>query len=351
MPIQSQVSSFESIRLRLASPEEILEWSRGEVTKPETINYRTQRYEMDGLFCERIFGPSKDWECYCGKYRRIRYKGIVCDKCGVEVTRSAVRRERMGHIQLAAPIAHIWFTRGSSSKIGIVLGLTVKQVEKIVYFSGYIITRVDEMKKEEFKAIIENEFREKAGAIKKELKKRPKEAHEKLTKLQQKKDERLKEIEKIRLYQILSEKDYQYLGEYYATSFEAGSGAEALRKILLEVDVKKLVAQVEEEFRKSRESNRNKLAKRLRLLKSLEKAGIHPAWMLPTIVPVLPPDLRPMVQLDGGRFATSDLNDLYRRIINRNNRLKKLLELGAPEVITRNEKRMLQEAVDSLFDN
>ncbi|MBM3256425.1 MAG: DNA-directed RNA polymerase subunit beta' [Candidatus Moranbacteria bacterium] len=351
MQTSSQVSDFESIRLRLASPEEILEWSHGEVAKPETINYRTQRYEMDGLFCERIFGPSKDWECYCGKYRRIRYKGIVCDKCGVEVTRSAMRRERMGHIQLAAPVAHIWFTRGSSSKIGIVLGLTVKQVEKIVYFSGYIITRVDEMKKEEFKAIIENEFREKTESIKKQLKKKSKEAHEKLTKLQQKKEERLKEIEKIRLFQILSEKEYQYLGEFYATSFEAGSGAEALRKILLEVDIKKLIAQVEEEFRKSRESGRNKLAKRLRLLKSLEKAGIHPAWMLPTVIPVLPPDLRPMVQLDGGRFATSDLNDLYRRIINRNNRLKKLLELGAPEVISRNEKRMLQEAVDSLFDN
>jgi len=346
---QSHVSNFESIRLRLASPEEILEWSHGEVTKPETINYRTQRYEMDGLFCERIFGPSKDWECYCGKYRRIRYKGIVCDKCGVEVTRSAVRRERMGHIQLAAPVAHIWFTRGSTSKLGIVLGITVKQVEKIVYFSGYIITAVDEAKKDEFKASLEKEYQEKVKKIRQEkTKKKVKEGIGQLLSL---KEERHKEIEKLRPMQILSEKEYQDLAQLYGTAFEAGSGAEAIRKIMLELDLRKLIEKLEDDFRKSRESNRNKIAKRLRLLKSLEKAGTHPAWMVPTIIPVLPPDLRPMVQLDGGRFATSDLNDLYRRIINRNNRLKKLLELGAPEVICRNEKRMLQEAVDALFDN
>lgn len=349
MPSQSHVSNFESIRLRLASPEEILEWSHGEVTKPETINYRTQRYEMDGLFCERIFGPSKDWECYCGKYRRIRYKGIVCDKCGVEVTRSSVRRERMGHIQLAAPVAHIWFTRGSTSKLGIALGITVKQVEKIVYFSGYIITAVDEAKKEEFKANLEKEYQEKVKVIRKEKSK--KKIKDGITSLLQRKDERLKEIEKLRSMQILSEKEYQDLAQYYGTAFEAGSGAESIRKILLDLDVKKLIATLEEDLKKSRESNRNKIAKRLRLLKGLDKAGTHPAWMVPTIIPVLPPDLRPMVQLDGGRFATSDLNDLYRRIINRNNRLKKLLELGAPEVICRNEKRMLQEAVDALFDN
>ncbi len=348
----NQISNnFESIRLRLASPEEILEWSHGEVTKPETLNYRTQRYEMDGLFCERIFGPSKDWECYCGKYRRIRYKGIVCDKCGVEVTRSSVRRERMGHIQLACPVSHIWFTRGSSSKIGIVLGLTVKQVEKIVYFSGYIVTHVDEMKKEEFKALIEKEFHEKAQKLQKEIKKKSKEAKEKLEKLQQKRNERIKEIDLIQPLRILSEKDYQDLGELYGTAFEAGSGAESLRKIMLEMDLQKTIQETDEEYKKSRESGRSKIAKRLRLLKNLDKSGIHPAWMLPMIIPVLPPDLRPMVQLDGGRFATSDLNDLYRRIINRNNRLKKLLELGAPEVICRNEKRMLQEAVDALFDN
>jgi len=349
MPSQSQVSSFESIRLSLASPEEILDWSCGEVTKPETINYRTQRYEMDGLFCERIFGPSKDWECYCGKYRRIRYKGIVCDKCGVEVTRSSVRRERIGHIQLAAPVAHIWFTRGSSSKLGIVLGITVKQVEKIVYFSGYIITSVDEDKKTEFKAVLEKEYLEKVKKIREE--KNRKKIKEKITELLSLKEERQKEIDKLRPMQIISEKEYQELAQYYGTVFEAGSGAEAIRKILLELDIKKLIARLDEEFKKSRESGRGKIAKRLRLLKSLEKAGTHPAWMIPTIIPVLPPDLRPMVQLDGGRFATSDLNDLYRRIINRNNRLKKLLELGAPEVICRNEKRMLQEAVDALFDN
>lgn len=349
MPSSSQVSNFESIRLRLASPEEILEWSHGEVTKPETINYRTQRYEMDGLFCERIFGPSKDWECYCGKYRRIRYKGIVCDKCGVEVTRSSVRRERMGHIQLAAPVAHIWFTRGSTSKLGIALGITVKQVEKIVYFSGYIITAVDEKKKDEFKANLEKEYQEKVKVIRKEKSK--KKIKDGITQLLSRKEERLKEIEKLRSMQILSEKEYQDLAQYYGTAFEAGSGAESIRKILLELDVKKLIERLEDDLKKSRESNRNKIAKRLRLLKGLDKAGTHPAWMVPTVIPVLPPDLRPMVQLDGGRFATSDLNDLYRRIINRNNRLKKLLELGAPEVICRNEKRMLQEAVDALFDN
>jgi len=346
----SQVNNFESIRLRLASPEEILEWSHGEVTKPETINYRTQRYEMDGLFCERIFGPSKDWECYCGKYRRIRYKGIVCDKCGVEVTRSSVRRERMGHIQLAAPVAHIWFTRGSSSKLGIVLGITVKQVERIVYFSGYIITRVDEAKKKEFKEQLEKEYQEKVKGIRKDRGSK-KNIREKISQLLAQKEERQKEIEKLRPMQIITEKEYQDLAQFYGTAFEAGSGAEAIRKILLELDLKKLIKIIDEEFKKTRESNRAKIAKRLRLLKSLDKAGIHPAWMIPTIIPVLPPDLRPMVQLDGGRFATSDLNDLYRRIINRNNRLKKLLELGAPEVICRNEKRMLQEAVDALFDN
>ncbi len=344
------VNNFEAIRLRLASPEEILEWSNGEVTKPETINYRTQRYEMDGLFCERIFGPSKDWECYCGKYRRIRYKGIVCDKCGVEVTRSSVRRERMGHIRLSAPVAHIWFTRGSSSRIGIILDLTVKQVEKIVYFSGYIITQVDEAKKEEFRKILEKEYQEKAKMIRENSKKK-KDIKDKMDELIAMKDERQKEIEKLKPMQILSEKEYQDLAQYYGTAFEAGSGAEAIRKILIDLDMKKIIDETEERFKKSKESGRAKLAKKVRLLKSLFKANIHPAWMLPTVIPVLPPDLRPMVQLDGGRFATSDLNDLYRRIINRNNRLKKLLELGAPEVICRNEKRMLQEAVDALFDN
>jgi len=350
MPSQSHVSNFEAIRLRLASPEEILEWSHGEVTKPETINYRTQRYEMDGLFCERIFGPSKDWECYCGKYRRIRYKGIVCDKCGVEVTRSSVRRERMGHIQLAAPVAHIWFTRGSSSKLGIVLGITVKQLEKIVYFSGYIITAVDENKKKDFKTALDKEYQEKVKKIRQDKANKAK-VKEKISQLLTLKEERQKEIEKLRPMQIISEKEYQELAQYYGTAFEASSGAESIRKILLDLDVKKLISQLEEDFKKSRESNRNKIAKRLRLLKGLDKAGTHPAWMIPTVIPVLPPDLRPMVQLDGGRFATSDLNDLYRRIINRNNRLKKLLELGAPEVICRNEKRMLQEAIDALFDN
>lgn len=346
----ANVNNFETIRLRLASPEEVLEWSHGEVTKPETINYRTQRYEMDGLFCERIFGPSKDWECYCGKYRRIRYKGIVCDKCGVEVTRSSVRRERMGHIRLSAPVAHIWFIRGSSSKLGIILGLTVKQVEKIIYFSGYIVTEANEEKKEEFRKILEKEYQEKVRLIRSDKKKR-KEVKEKINELATKKEERLKEIEKLRPMQILSEKEYQDLAQYYGTAFEAGSGAEAIRKILMELDIKTTIKRIEEIFQKSKESSRNKIAKRLRLLKGLDKAGVHPAWMVPTVIPVLPPDLRPMVQLDGGRFATSDLNDLYRRIINRNNRLKKLLELGAPEVICRNEKRMLQEAVDALFDN
>lgn len=348
--MSQNVNNFEAIRLRLASPEEILEWSRGEVTKPETINYRTQRYEMDGLFCERIFGPNKDWECYCGKYRRIRYKGIICDKCGVEVTRSSVRRERMGHIQLSTPVAHIWFSKGSSSKIGIILGLTAKQLEKIIYFSGYIITSVFEDKKKDFQALLEKEYKEKMELIK-NSKDKSKVKREKTESLSIMKEERSKDLEKIQVMQVLSEKEYQDLAQYYSTAFEAGSGAEAIRKIMLDMDMGKLIGELEEIYKKAKESNRNKFAKRIRLLKSLDKANIHPSWMLPTIVPVLPPDLRPMVQLDGGRFATSDLNDLYRRIINRNNRLKKLLELGAPEVICRNEKRMLQEAVDALFDN
>jgi len=348
--MKTKVNDFEAIRLRLASPEEIIEWSRGEVTKPETINYRTQRYEKDGLFCERIFGPSKDWECYCGKYRRIRYKGIVCDKCGVEVTRSAVRRERTGFIKLASPVAHIWFARGSSSKIGIILGLTSKQLERIIYYSSYIITHIDKDQKKEIIKKLEVEYKEKIKKIKGN-KKVGKEVKKKVEELLGKKAERVKEIEMIKPMEILSEKEYQKLAQYYGICFEAGSGAESIRKILLETNTKKLITELEKELSETRESNRAKIAKRIRLLKSLDKAGVQSAWMLPTIIPVLPPDLRPMVQLDGGRFATSDLNDLYRRIINRNNRLKRLLELGAPEVICRNEKRMLQEAVDALFDN
>jgi len=348
--MKAHVNEFEAVRLRLASPEEVLEWSRGEVVKPETINYRTQRYEKDGLFCERIFGPSKDWECYCGKYRRIRYKGIVCDKCGVEVTRSSVRRERVGHICLASPIAHIWFARGSTSKLGIILGLTSKQLERIIYYSGYIVTHIDAEKKSELLKKLESEHREKIKKIKKG-KKIDKKVKEQVEELLGQKADRKREIEKISPMEILTETEYQRLSQYYGVAFEAGSGAEAVRKILLETDIKKLIKQLETELKETRESNKNKIAKRIRLLKSLDKAGVHPAWMLPTVIPVLPPDLRPMVQLDGGRFATSDLNDLYRRIINRNNRLKRLLELGAPEVICRNEKRMLQEAVDALFDN
>ena len=284
---------FDSIKIGLASPEKIHEWSRGEVKKPETINYRTLKPEKDGLFCERIFGPTKDWECHCGKYKRVRYKGIVCDKCGVEVTKSKVRRERMGHIELAAPVAHIWYFKGIPSRIALMLDISPRNLEKVIYFASYIVT-----------------------------------------------DKGTSGLEKC---QILTEKEYHEAEEKYGRkSFKAEMGAEAIRKLLEEIDLAKLTAQIEKEIENASEQRKAKLIKRLDTVEAFLQSGNRPEWMVMNVVPVIPPDLRPMVQLDGGRFATSDLNDLYRRVINRNNRLKRLLELGAPEIIVRNEKRMIQ---------
>ncbi|MEK7121650.1 MAG: DNA-directed RNA polymerase subunit beta', partial [Patescibacteria group bacterium] len=332
-----------SIKLKIASPDDIMSWSYGEVTKPETINYRTQKPEREGLFSESIFGPTKDWECYCGKYKRIRYKGIICDRCGVEVTRSIVRRERMGHIKLAAPIAHIWFLRGVPSKVATILGVSLPELERVIYFASYIITSVNEDLKAEAMKRIESEFKSKL--------KNSKNVNEEES-LKELKDREKNNLKNMQKYQIISELDFRDLSTKYGEVFEAGIGAEAVRKLLEELDMEELLADLEGEAKN--ESNPleiRKISRRLKYLKGMLKAGIRPEWAIITILPVIPPALRPMVPLDGGRYATSDLNDLYRRVINRNNRLKHLLELKAPEVITKNEKRMLQEAVDALIDN
>ncbi len=297
-----ELEMFDKIKIGLASDEKIREWSKGEVKKPETINYRTLKPEKDGLFCERIFGPTKDWECHCGKYKRVRYKGIVCDRCGVEVTKSKVRRERMGHIELAAPVAHIWYFKGIPSRIALVLDVSPRNIEKVIYFASYIVTDKGT-----------------SGLLK---------------------------------TQVLTEKEYHEAVEKYGEgSFKAEMGAEAIEKLLKEVDLEKLAEKLRKELEKASEQKKAKLIKRLDTVESFRQSGNRPEWMIMNVVPVIPPDLRPMVQLDGGRFATSDLNDLYRRVINRNNRLKRLIELGAPEIIKRNEKRMLQESVDALIDN
>ncbi|MFA6193693.1 MAG: DNA-directed RNA polymerase subunit beta' [Parcubacteria group bacterium] len=344
----TRVNDFDSIRLKLASPDDILNWSHGEVTKPETINYRTQRYERDGLFCEKTFGPAKDWECYCGKYKKIRYKGIICDKCGVEVTRSIVRRERMGHIKLAVPVSHIWFLRGVPSKIGLSLGISAQDLEKVVYFASYIVMEVDEGARKEALERMDVEFKGKQKRIKAEEAKNSDSDEEDLKSAYQGGRDELKNLKK---FQILSEVEYFNLSLKYGHVFKAGIGAEAVRKILESLNLEEEIKRIGKELESDKISDKKKLLKQLKLFQGMNQVGIRPEWMLPTVIPVIPPDLRPMVQLDGGRFATSDLNDLYRRIINRNNRLKKLIEIGAPEVISRNEKRMLQEAVDALFDN
>jgi DNA-directed RNA polymerase subunit beta' len=296
-----ELNNFDSIRIGLASPEKIREWSRGEVKKPETINYRTLKPERDGLFCERIFGPQKDWECHCGKYKRIRYKGIVCDRCGVEVTRSKVRRERMGHIELAAPVSHIWYFKGIPSRMGLILDMSPRALEKILYFASYVV--IDPAQ----------------------------------TPLSKK--------------QILSEKEYRDALEKFGHKFKAGMGAEAVKELLAELDLEKLSKELRSELADASGQKRVRTIKRLEVVEAFRLSGNRPEWMILDVIPVIPPELRPMVQLDGGRFATSDLNDLYRRVINRNNRLKRLLDLGAPDIIVRNEKRMLQEAVDALIDN
>mgnify|MGYP000094191473 CR=1 FL=1 len=334
------MEDIKSILLKIASPEEILSWSHGEVTKPETINYRTQRPERDGLFSERIFGPTRDYECYCGKYKKIRYKGIVCDRCGVEVTHSSVRRERMGHIKLAVPVAHIWFLRSVPSRIGLFLDMSVNALEKVIYYTGYIITKVDHKRKEEIKKQIEKEYQEK-------LKKKDTDK-ELLTKNYH---YTLSLLNLIKEKQVISERQLKELSQKFGEIFEAEIGSEPIKRMLEEIDLEKLKKELEEKLKDKKVKDRKRLIARLGLVKSFIRKNLRPEWMFLTILPVLPPDLRPMVQLDGGRYATSDLNDLYRRVINRNNRLKKLLELNAPEVIIRNEKRLLQEAVDALIDN
>ena len=334
---------LSSIKLKIASAEDILSWSYGEVTKPETINYRTQKPEREGLFSEAIFGPTKDWECYCGKYKRIRYKGIICDRCGVEVTRSIVRRERMGHIKLATPVAHIWFLRGVPSKIAAVLGVSLSELERVIYFASYIIMKVSEDLKAEAMKRIESEFKSKMKNAKNDKE------QESLKEMKEREKNNLKSL---RAYQILSELDYRDLSVKYGEVFEAGIGAESVRKLLEGVNLEETVTHLEGSLKnETNPLERRKISRRLKFLKSMSRSGIRPEWMIIAALPVIPPALRPMVPLDGGRYATSDLNDLYRRVINRNNRLKHLLELKAPEVITKNEKRMLQEAVDALIDN
>ncbi len=336
-----KVSNLKSITIKLTSPDEIMNWSHGEVTEPETINYRTQKPEKDGLFDERIFGPVKDYECACGKYKRIRYKGVVCDRCGVEVTKSRVRRERMGHIKLAVPVSHIWFLRGIPSKMGIILDKSSRKMERVIYFSSYIVTKVD---KEAKKRVLKE--------IKKEAKVKLKEAKKKeKTKIKKAEDKAEKQLKSIKRLKVLSEHNYRKLSLKYGEIFEAGTGAETVYKIFEKMDLKKRIKKLKKKSKSIPASKRKKILRKLKLFEKMERGGVKPEWMFLKVLPVLPPDLRPMVQLDGGRYASSDLNDLYRRVINRNNRLKYLLEISAPEVIVRNEKRMLQEAVDALIDN
>ena len=335
-------SNFDSITIKLASPERIREWSHGEVTKPETINYRTGRSERGGLFDDRIFGPEKDYECYCGKYRRIRYKDIVCEKCQVEVTRSIVRRERMGHIELASPVAHIWFLRGVPSRMSILLNITLTDLEKIIYFAGYIIIKVVEKEKEEIIKNLETEYKAKVKTLTSD------DAREKLKEMFLNAKKQITEIVEGK---VLNELAYHHYSLKYGTCFEAAIGAEAVYTIFKNMDLEKVKADTEKMLEKAKTADREKLQKRLSLLRSMIYSDIRPEWMFLTVIPIIPPALRPMVALDGGRHATSDLNDLYRRVINRNNRLRKLKEISAPDVILRNEKRILQEAVDALIDN
>ncbi len=307
-----ELNDFNSIQISIASPEKIREWSYGEITKPETINYRTQKPEKDGLFCEKIFGPMKDWECHCGKYKRVKYKGHVCEKCGVEITRSKVRRERMGHIELAAPVSHIWYFKGVPSKIGLLLNMGPKQLEQVIYFASYVVLNPGSVDELEYKQVIT--------------------------------DKQLREIE-------------ERYGDSSVTGLKVGMGAESVRELLMAVDLDKESESCKKILDESVNSQKApgqkaiKAIKRLEVIESFRKSGNRPEWMILTVLPVIPPEIRPMVQLDGGRFATSDLNDLYRRVINRNNRLKKMMEIGAPDMIIKNEKRMLQEAVDALIDN
>jgi DNA-directed RNA polymerase subunit beta' len=339
---QNEPTQFDLVQLTLASPDKILEWSFGEVTKPETINYRTQRSEKSGLFDERIFGPDRDFECYCGKYRGIRYKGIVCEKCGVEITRSIVRRDRMGHIELASPVSHIWFLRSVPSRIGLILGMTTSDLEKVVYFAGYIVTKVHEGEKEKFLKELDTEYKNKVKAANDE---KTKEALKELV------VNARKDIESLVEGFVMDEAGYHKFAMKYGSLFEAGIGAEVVYELLKKINLEKLQEELVKAHDVAGSTDRERLSKRLSLVKQMIKAKVRPEWMFLVRIPVIPPGLRPMVALDGGRYATSDVNDLYRRVINRNNRLLKLKEINAPEVILRNEKRILQEAVDALIDN
>jgi DNA-directed RNA polymerase beta' subunit len=342
----ARYEDFDALKISVASPDNILEWSHGEVIKPETINYRTQRPEKDGLFSERIFGPTNDYECYCGKYRRIRYKGVVCDKCGVEVTRASVRRERFGHITLAAPVSHIWFLKSLPSRLGIMLGVQSSKLDRVIYYSAYIVTEVNQDQRKQALIDLERELKGKLEGLDA---KKDKQAR---TDLSDSADRTRSILEDLHPGYVLSEGEYFNLALRFAHVFKAGSGAEAVRQILEKIDLKKEVAAMERQFAAAKKpANETKLLARLAMFKSMIRNNARPEWLIMTVLPVLPPELRPMVALDGGRFATSDLNDLYRRVINRNNRLKKLLEIKAPDVIVKNEKRMLQEAVDALIDN
>lgn len=391
----SNILDFKCLTIKLASPEDIEKWSHGEVTKPETINYRTLKPEKDGLFCEKIFGPTKDWECYCGKYKRIRYRGIICDKCGVEVTQSRVRRERMGHISLSAPVVHVWFFKGAPSKLSLLLDISPRDLESVIYFAQYLVVEIDDNKREKILKKLEEDtsgkieelsksLRKEIEIEKEDLEKKLKEGKEKISKEsfdiakqeielkskqkissleknsndeQERAEEILKTlkqiVENIKPLDLLTEDEFIKLSEYEASDFiKVGMGAETILEVVKKIDLDKLASNLREETQKYTQGQRHiKATKRLRVIEGFRKAEINPSWMIIKTLPVIPPDLRPMVQLTGGRFATSDLNDLYRRVINRNNRLKHLIDLGAPEIILRNEKRMLQEAVDTLIDS
>ncbi|MBI2831137.1 MAG: DNA-directed RNA polymerase subunit beta' [Chloroflexi bacterium] len=363
-----EVNDFDAVRISLASPEQVKSWSYGEVTKPETINYRTLKPERDGLFCERIFGPTKDFECFCGKYKKIRYKGVICDKCGVEVARSKVRRERMGHIELACPVSHIWFAKGTPSRMGLLLDLSPRSLERVLYFSHFIVTSIDEQARQQAvkqleenaardigdqKAALESKIAEMESqqASVEEVNQLRRDFAEQKTQIEEKTLNEIEQLRNLHHRKLLTENQYQDLKQSYGQVFEAGMGAEAILEIIKNVNMDELRSSLLQEIQSTSGQRRKRASKQLRLVEALRRSSNKPEWMILTVLPVLPPDLRPLVQLDGGRFATSDLNDLYRRVINRNNRLHHLLEIGAPAIIIRNEKRMLQEAVDSLIDN
>jgi DNA-directed RNA polymerase subunit beta' len=361
-----EVNDFDAVRISLASPEQIRSWSYGEVTKPETINYRTLKPERDGLFCERIFGPTKDFECFCGKYKRIRYKGVICDKCGVEVAQSKVRRERMGHIELACPVSHVWFAKGIPSRIGLLLDMSPRNLERVLYFSHYIITSIDEEARELAIGQLNEKFLqdmdERQNALEAKIAGMEEASVEEVNNLRRNWEEEKVQLEEqhtaavdqlkdLHLRMLLTENQYQELKQMYGKVFEAGMGAEAIYQLIKGINLNELRNELILETRSNSGQRRKKASKQLQVVEAIRRSGSKPEWMIATVLPVLPPDLRPMVQLDGGKFAISGTNDLYRRVINRNNRLRHLMETGAPEIIIRNEKRMLQEAVDSLIDN